>query len=293
MASGMMRRIYDVYERVKQGDKKDWKRHHPEPKKVDVNVDRTFMEQIEELIVDTTLYNSVRDPQSVIPLVCARVPPELQMIEGEVWESEIPISFTDNKLMPIEHDNLPDMPVMICHCEFMVERSSHVADISAKIGAHPEQKCILRMNEGYFECSRPLVSGTTSGEFIEGVLSGRTYTEPLVDDTFGDESTRSWSRTLRGLLTLIDFCHTSGVKKREEIYRRIVDHCGSHYMIPSRLSDDILEWDRSKRSPTILSNESIVISTSLIEISFQGSLRIQFYPTCTHEPDFEVAIGDV
>jgi len=200
------------------------------------------------------------------------------------------VVFKDGSLMPIQPLEINE-PVIICHCEVFLEESSHTAIFNATIGDHPTEQCTIRAKNGVFECSRPIVSGTKSGELIESILSGRPNTQPLIDANLPhDSNVMYWPRTVRGILTLIDYCHTSKSEDREKIYRCILDHCTSHYLLSTELSDKIIKWNRGKRSATLLSPETITIRSNVAELCFQGVLHIQFYMPYATE---EISVGDV
>lgn len=264
----MWSRVVKVLQDIQEGDEQDRVRRRQAPPG-----DHDTVLAIELMVADVTMFNEIPNPSSVLPHVV--LPEE----ETEKWSTQVKVFYQDGKVMPL--DTGPGK-IIVTHCELILDQcNTQNAIILAKLGEHPAKQ--IRIREGP-ECSRPLVLGTRSAESIENILSARNHDTPLIHHR--SDQNVFWNRTLRGLLTLIQYSHVS--EERDAIYRAIVDHCSTDYIIPVSLSVKIEEWDRCKRTPVDLGNcLSIEGSEGL---SFSGVLLVEFIP----KPEFsEVAIGDV
>lgn len=264
----MWARVVKLLNDIQEGDEKDRVRRRPVPPG-----DYDTMLAIELMVADVTMFNEIPKPASVLPHVM------LPEQETKKWSTEVKVFYQDGKIMPLDTDA---EKIIITHCELILDQcNAQNAIIRAKVGEHPAKH--IRIREGP-ECSRPLVLGTRSAEAIENILSARNHDTPLIHHR--SDQNVFWNRTLRGLLTLIQYSHVS--EERDVIYKAIVDHCTTDYIIPVSLSVKIEEWDRCKRTPVDLSKcLSIEGAEGLV---FSGVLLVEFIP----RPEFsEVAIGDV
>lgn len=272
--------LYDatrrLINRVHAADEKEVEEFYRVEVPDEESVEAQFTEDIEIHIRDTTNFLQSPDQPSVLNWVLQEFPKSLTEDTGG-RTVVIPIKMTNGTVEESLERVLPEeTAVTVCHVELGITQLNQSARVKAVIGKLvTDLGVMVRMGPQGFESSRPLL--TTSGKSMDSFLAGHTWTRPLVDETCEPEDDMVfWHRDLRGLLTLIDCAHISPYEQRWGIYRCILDHCASHYLLPTELSDKLIKWHEVKYAPINL-NTDLSLTTKEKELNLEGSLFVVYF----------------
>lgn len=240
-------------------------------------VEGEFIEAIEWHIAKPTNFLQAPAPKSILKWVLANFPEALRDMESG-YLVNIPIQIVNGQVQENLDSVGPVHSVIVSHLEIKIATLNKAGRVKAIVGnMNTDLGVMLRMGPNGLEPSRPLI--TTSGELLDRYLVGRTWSRDLVDE-FNEEGEESemeyWHRDLRSLMILIDCAHISTGEQRWSIYRCIIDHTGTHYLIQKDLSKILLEWQRVKYAPINLNTE-LSLSTEDPALCLKGFLMVVYF----------------
>lgn len=259
---------------VNQRDTKELEEFYKEEVPDVMVMENQFTDDIESHLARSTNFNMAPDPPSVLNWVLKNFPENLpDMEEGSVVH--IPVKIAGGLMQESLEPVGPNESVIICHVELHLTSLSRAGRLIAVVGERREEGVMVRASANGIEASRPLL--VTSGEPFDRFLAGRHWLNGLVDESCEPtDDMVFWFRSLRGILTLIDAAHVFSTSERWTIYRCLLDHCSTHYLIPTDLSDKILRWERAKHSPLRL-DADLKISTHETDLDLEGTLFVVYF----------------